>query len=90
MARRGKRKEAALVEEEEVRVRHGPWPLGVLESHEWPLSLAAAWMSLPRPTPPSPLPLLTSPPLVCGAADGDETPRRLGLGAQGGTVVAYL
>jgi hypothetical protein len=58
MARRGKRKEAALVEEEEVRVRHGPWPLGVLESHGWPLSLAAAWMSLRRPTPPSPPPSL--------------------------------
>jgi hypothetical protein len=32
----------------------------------------------------------SSPPLVRGGADGDETPRQLGLGAQGGAVAAYL
>jgi hypothetical protein len=32
----------------------------------------------------------SSPLPVCGGADGDETPRRLGLGAQGGAVAAYL
>jgi hypothetical protein len=32
----------------------------------------------------------SSPPPVHGGADGDETPRRLGLGAQGGAVAAYL
>jgi hypothetical protein len=30
------------------------------------------------------------PPPVRGGTDGDETLRRLGLGAQGGAVVAYL
>jgi hypothetical protein len=32
----------------------------------------------------------SSPPPVRGGADGDETSMRLGLGAQGGAVVAYL
>jgi hypothetical protein len=36
------------------------------------------------PPPPS------SPPLVHGVVDGDETPRRLGSGAHGGAVAAYL
>jgi hypothetical protein len=58
----------------------------------WPSAPAAAWASLPRSTPPSrlPPPPPSSPPLVHGVVDGDETPRRLGSGAHGGAVAAYL
>jgi hypothetical protein len=80
---------AAPVEEAEVRVRRGPRLLGLLEFHRRPPALAAAWMLLPRSTPPSPLPPLSSPPM-CSGMDGDGTPRRLGLGAQGGAVAAHL
>jgi hypothetical protein len=56
----------------------------------WPLTPAAAWASLPRLTPPSPLlpPFFSS----FGAwwRGWDETPRWLGLGAHGGAVAAYL
>jgi hypothetical protein len=61
--------------------------LGVQGLHGRPPASAATSASLPRSTPPSLLPPSSLPP-VCGGVNGDEAPRRLGLGARGGAAAA--
>jgi hypothetical protein len=74
-------------EEAEEARRRGAGLLGVQGLHERPPASAVASASLPCPTPPSTLPPSSLPP-VRGSVNGDETPRRLGLGARGGTAAA--
>jgi hypothetical protein len=84
--RRGRSRRRGGQRKQRRRLRRGTWLHGVQELHGRPPVLAAA---LPRTAPPSPPPPLL---LLRRAVvwTGDETPRRLGLGARGGAVAAYL
>jgi hypothetical protein len=89
--RRGRSRRRGGQRKQRRRLHRGTWLHGVQELHGRPPVLAAAPASLPRTAPPSP-PL---PPVLlllrrAVVWTGDETSRRLGLGARGGAVAAYL